>query len=164
MNNPMKFNFNIFNCLLITLLITACSSEQELDKKTKLLHTMQAMETAIEAKGLDDFFEHVSDDFTSTKRGWNKKDAMRLLRIRLMRNKNVHVHQAIKSIDWLDGGEVQAEVAVVAALAGTAFSLTDLPTLRADMVKFNVTFKLVDGEYKVIKTEWERANPSDFVF
>ncbi len=164
MNSPMNLCDNYFYCLLIALFLTACSSEPELDKKTRLLNTLQAMETAIEAKGLDDFFEHVSDDFTSTKRGWNKKDATRLLRIRLMRNKNVHVHQAIKSIDWLNDGEEQAEVEVVAAVAGTAFTLTDLPTLRADMVKFNVTFKLKDGEYVVTQTEWERASPTDFVF
>ena len=159
----MKHFQNICIILLLSTLLAACSSEPELDKKTQLLNTLQAMETAIEAKGLDDFFEYVSDDFKSTQRGWHKKDAERLLRIRLMRNKSVHVHQVLKRIDWLDGGDDQVEVEVVVALAGTDFSLTDLPSLRADMVKFIVTFKLIDGQYLVTQTEWERAGPADFV-
>ncbi len=159
----MKLFNKIFKGLFLAVFLAACSGEPELDKKSRLLNTLQDMETAIEAKGLDDFFDHVTDDFKSAKRGWSKKDAERLLRIRLMRNKSVHVHQAIKRIDWLNEGEEQAEVEVVVAVAGTAFSLTDLPTLRADMVKFIVTFKLIDGEYLVTQTEWSRANPADFV-
>ncbi|VAW46093.1 hypothetical protein MNBD_GAMMA02-1307, partial [hydrothermal vent metagenome] len=86
----MKYCHRISITLFISALLTACSSEPELDKKTHLLNTLQAMETAIEAKGLDDFFTHLSDDFKSNQRGWNKKDAQRLLRIRLLRNKSVH--------------------------------------------------------------------------
>jgi len=160
----MKNLQHVIVITLIVILFNACSSEPQLDKKTRLLNTLEGMETAIETKGLDDFFERVSDDFISTGRGWGKKDAQRMLRIRLMRNQNVHVHQVIKRIDWLDEGADQAEVEVVVAVAGTAFSLTDLPTLRADMVKFIVTFKLIDDEYLVTQTEWNRANPADFVF
>jgi hypothetical protein len=160
----MKIFHHIITITLLTCILSACSSEPELDKKTRILNKLQSMETAIEAKGLDDFFEHVSDDFKSTDRGWNKKDAERLLRIRLMRNKSVHVHQNVKRIDWLDDGDQQAEVEVVAAMAGTDFSLTDMPSFRGDMVKFLVTFQLIDGEYLITQTEWNRATPGDFVF
>jgi len=159
----MKYCHRIITIIFISALLTACSSEPELDKKTQLLNTLQAMETAIEAKSLDDFFDYISDDFKSVQRGWSKKDAQRLLRIRLMRNKNVYVHQAIKRIEWLDDGDNQVEVEVVVAVAGTDFSLSDLPKLRGDMVKFIVTFKLIDGDYLVTQTEWNRAGPVDFL-
>ncbi len=146
------------------LLLTACSDEPQLDKKTKLMNTLTAMETAIEAKGVDEFFTYVSDDFVSDQRGWSKKDAERILRIRLMKSKTVHVHQMVKRIDWLNDGEQQAEVEVVAAMAGTDISLSDLPSFRGDMVKFVVTFVLEDGQYIINKTEWQRATPADFVF
>lgn len=150
--------------LAVFTLLTACSDKPTLDKKTRLLNTLQDMELAIEAKNIDDFMTHVSDDFKNTARGWNKKDTERLLRLRLMRNKSVHIHQAIKRIDWLNEGAQQAEVEVVVAMAGTDFSLEDLPSLRGDLVKFVVTFKQRDDSYQVIKTEWDRANPTDFVF
>jgi hypothetical protein len=159
----MQLYQKIVISLWVVTLLAACSSEPELDKKTRILNTLKTMEAAIEAKGLDEFFDFVSDDFKSTGRGWNKKDAERLLRIRLMRNKNVHVHQVLKRIDWVDEGEDQVEVEVVAAMAGTDFSLTDMPSFRGDMVKFIVTFKLIEGEYLVTQTEWNRAGPADFV-
>ncbi len=154
--------FFLICCL--SLFIPGCSEKPPIDKKTHLLNTLASMETAIEAKSLDDFFEYVSEDFKSAQRGWNKKDAERLLRLRLMRQKSVHIHQAIKRIDWLDDGVEQAEVEVVVAMAGTDFSLTELPSFRGDMVKFIVTFRLIEDEYLVTQTEWNRANPTDFVF
>lgn len=144
--------------------IQGCSSEAPLDKKTRLLKVLQNMETAIEAKSLDNFMAYVSDDFELTDRGYNKKDAERLLRIRLMRQKNVHVHQAVRDIEWLNEGEEQATVEVVAALAGSAFSLSELPKIRAELAKFRVTFQLIDDSYVVTQTTWERATPADFVF
>lgn len=159
----MKHELKALYLFLTYFMLTACSSEPELDKKTQLLNTLETMETAIEAKSLDDFFAYVSDDFKSTERGWGKKDAERLLRIRMMRNQNVHVHQSVKSIVWLEGSDQQAEVEVVVAVAGTEFSLSDLPRIRADMVKFIVTFKKIDDQYLVTQTEWTRANPTDFV-
>ena len=150
--------------LLAIVVLSACSNDEPIYKETRLLNKLNSMETAIEEKRLDDFMEYINDNFTSSERGWNKKDIERLLRIRLMRNKTVHVHKAIKRIDWLNEGEQQAEVEVVAAMAGTDFSLTDLPTLNGDMVKFIVTFQLIDDEYLITQTEYNRASPGDFVF
>lgn len=150
--------------VLIILVLQACSSEPELDKKTRLLNTIQSMEENIEAKALDDFMDFVSDDFTLTSRGYNKKDAERMLRIRLLRNNNVHIHYIVKNIEWLNAGDVQANVEIVAAMAGTDFSLTDMPSFRGDMAKFSVTFQLIDNKYIVSNASWERAMPTDFVF
>ncbi len=163
--NSFTRNLNTLLCTLILVsMLSACSDEPELDKQTKLLQTLQNMEAAIEIKSVDQFMEYVSDDFKSQQRGWQKKDAERLLRIRLMRNKTIHVHQAIKSIDWLNQGDAQAEVEVVVAMAGTSFSLSDLPSFRGDMAKFKVTFQLLEGDYVVTQSEWQRATPADFVF
>lgn len=146
------------------LLLTSCSSDEPIDKDTRLLNTLKTMEEAMEEKRLDDFMEHIDDEFVSSKRGWNKKDIERLLRIRLLRNKTIHIHKNVKRTDWLDGGEDQVEVEVVAALAGADFSLTDLPTFNGDMIKFIVTLKLLDGAYVITQTEYNRAHPGDFVF
>jgi hypothetical protein len=149
--------------LFLLLMLSGCSSEPPADKQTRLLNTLQSMELAIEEKRLDDFMDQVSDDFVSSGRGWGKKDAERLLRLRLMRNKHVHVHQAVKDISWHEGGDQQATVEVVVAAAGTEFSLTDLPRLRGDLVRFVVTFVKDDDEYLVSQTEWQRASPGDFL-
>jgi len=144
-------------------LFTGCSSDEPIDKDTKLLNTLQAMEVAIEEKRLNDFLEPVDDNFVSAKHGWNKKDIERMLRIRLMRHQSIHIHKNVQRTDWLDEGEDQVEVEVVVAMAGADFSLTDLPTFNGDMIKFIVTFKLIDGDYLVTQTEWERAGPADFL-
>ncbi len=164
MLNTMPKPQSLIAFLMLTSLLIGCSNEPQLDKKTKLMNTLTAMETAIEAKGVDEFFTHVSDDFVSQKRGWGKKDAERILRIRLMKNKTVHVHQMVKRVEWLNNGDQQAEVEVVAAMAGTDISLNDLPSFRGDMVKFIVTFELINDDYIITQTEWQRANPADFVF
>ncbi|MCX7552780.1 hypothetical protein OS175_02720 [Marinicella sp. S1101] len=149
--------------LVVCWLLSGCSSAPELDKQTRILNTLKTMETLIEAKALDDFMDFVSDDFALVSRGYNKKDAERLLRIRLMRNKNIHVHQVTKNLTWTDGGDSQVEVTVVAAVAGSDISLTDLPTFRGEMAKFKVNFELIDGEYLITEATWERATPADFV-
>lgn len=150
--------------VLLAFFLTACSSEAPIDKETRLLNTLQTMETLIEAKSLDDFMDYVHDDFKSPSRGYSKKDVERLLRIRLMRNKSIHVHQAIKRMDWMDDGDQQVEVEVLAAMAGTDFSLTDLPTLNGDLVKFVVTLKLIDDSYIITQANYQRAHPGEFIF
>jgi len=150
-------------CIILFCFLSACSKEPERDKQSQLLNTFQTMEKAIEAKKLDDFLLHVDDNFISTDRGWSKKDAERLLRLRLMRNQSIHIHQAIKSIDWLNDTKSQVEVEIVVAVAGTAFSLTDLPSFRGDMMKFMVTLEASDNGFKVTKASWVRATPADFI-
>lgn len=159
----MRFNINFLTIGLL-LLLTACSSEEPVDKQTKLLNILQSMETLIEGKSLDDFMEYVHDDFKSPERGYSKKDVERLIRLRLLRQKSVFVHQAIKRIDWLNDGDQQAEVEVLAAMAGADFSLTDLPTLNGDLVKFVVTFKLIDDDYVITQANYQRAHPGEFIF
>ncbi len=160
----MKKSYCIGLICCCFFLLTSCADDEPIDKDSRLTNTLKAMEIAIEEKRLDDFLENIDDDFKSSKRGWNKKDIERLMRIRLMRNKTIHIHKNVKRTDWLNEGEDQVEVEVVAAMAGTDFSLTDLPTLNGDMVKFIVTFQLIDGEYLITQTEFNRAHPGDFVF
>ncbi len=155
-------SITLFTPLL--LLLAACSGEPPMDKKTQLMTTLQNLEAAIEKKGVDEFFSQVSDDFKVSERGWNKKDAERFLRIRLMKNKTVHVHQMVKRIDWQNDGDQQAEVEVVAAMAGTDISLDELPSFRGDMAKFVVTFNKIDDQYIITHASWQRATPADFVF
>jgi len=157
----ITFTFSVLAFGLMTL--SGCADKPPADKQTRLLNTLQYMESAIEEKRLDDFMDQVSDGFVSPGRGWGKKDAERLLRIRLLRNKNVHVHQSVKDINWLNDGDEQAIVTVAVAVAGTAFSLTDLPTLRGDLVRFEVTFEKAGDSYLVSQTEWRRASPADFL-
>lgn len=153
-----------FLTIVLLFLLTACSSEEPVDKQTKLLNTLQTMETLIEGKSLDDFMEYVHQDFKSPDRGYSKKDVERLIRLRLLRQKSVFVHQAIKRIDWLNDGDQQAEVEVLAAMAGADFSLTDLPTLNGDLVKFVVIFKWVDDRYIITQANYQRAHPGEFIF
>ncbi|MEZ5471074.1 MAG: hypothetical protein R3E90_04780 [Marinicella sp.] len=150
--------------VLLLLLLASCSSDEPVDKQTRLLNTLQTMEQLIEAKSLDKFMGYINDDFKSPNRGYDKKDVERLLRIRLMRNKTIHVHQAIKRIDWHDEGDQQVEVEVLVAMAGTDFSLTDLPSLNGDLVKFVVTFKFIDDNYIITQANYQRAHPGEFIF
>lgn len=154
----------ILSISVLAATLMACSSAPKLDKETKINNALSAMETAAEAKSLDDFFEYVSDDFVSENYGWQKKDAKRILRIRLMRNSSVHVQQAVKNIEWLNEGDEQATVVVVAAMAGTEFSLSDLPSFRGDVLKFTVTFNLFDGDYLITAAQWQHARPADLMF
>lgn len=160
----MSFAKPITLLIACLLLLAACSSEPPMDKKTQLMNTLQNLEAALEKKGVDEFFSQVSDDFKVSERDWSKKDAERFLRIRLMKNKTVHIHQMVKRVDWLDGGDQQAEVEVVAAMAGTDISLDELPSFRGDMAKFVVTFNKVDDQYIITQANWQRATPADFVF
>ncbi|TDR20542.1 hypothetical protein [Marinicella litoralis] len=160
----MKKSLLILLGCCVFFLLAACSGDAPVDKETKLLNTINDLEIAIEEKRLDDFLESIDDDFKSAERGWNKKDIERLMRIRLLRNKSIYIHKNVKRADWLDEGEDQVEVEVVAAMAGADISLTDLPTFNGDMIKFTVTFKLIDGEYIITQTEYHRASPADFVF
>jgi len=146
---------------LLSLLLVSCGEDIG-DKNEQIIHLIKTMETAIENKHVDDFMTHISDDI-ETERGWGKKDIERMLRIRLMQRSSVHIHPQLKSIEWLNEGDSNAQVHLAVAMAATEFSLEELARINADLMTFHVTFEQQNGDYKITRTHWQRARPLDFL-
>lgn len=149
-------------CLLTFMLLLSACKTPELDKNQQLIALIKAMETAIENKHVDDFMATLDTSITSDN-GWGKKDIERLIRLRLMGRTSVHIHPQLKELNWQNEGSDEAQVVIVVAMAGTAFSLSDLARINADLIRFNVTFTRHDKDYLVSRVSWQPARPLDFL-
>lgn len=142
------------------LLLLSCSSEPPPPKEQQLNSDISQIERLTKEKNTGGILDYLHPQFKAAN-GWSKTDLKRMLHIRFLRHKNIHLFYQVKNINWQNDDQVQAEI--VAAMAGTDISsLKKITNARADLVKFRVDFKKHDGHYKIENISWQRALPNDF--
>ena len=143
------------------LLIVACSSEQQLTKEQILLQSIDELENRFEERKLGRIIEYISENYLDQS-GRKLGDIKRIIQLQLMRHKTLHVFSTVKEIVWTDDNNVNVTIAT--AMAGKPIkSASILTSIRADMVTFQVSFKLEDEIYKVQAATWKWARPTDFL-
>lgn len=146
--------------LAVLLLLFACSAEP-LPKEQQLNADITQLENLVKEKDTGGILDYLHPQF-KTANGWSRIDLKRMLHIRFLRHKNIHLFYQVKNINWQNDDQVQVEI--VAAMAGTDISsLTQIANSRADLVKFTADFKKHDGHYKIVNISWQPAYPNDFL-
>lgn len=139
--------------------LIACSGdEQSPEQQIEQLNSNAKL--AAEAKDVGVLKDMVSEDFKSGQ--YDKHSIIRLVSLYLLGHKNLHLFSLTRSIQVTDEDSANAEVLV--AMAGKPIVGTDqLFDLRAEMLRFNVSYVRNEDEWQVISADWKRATVDDFL-
>lgn len=117
-------------------------------------------ELAVETKDVSALKDMVSDNFEAGQ--YNKSSIIRLVQLYLLRHRTIHLYSLTRSLQVID--EDNAVVEVLVAMAGEPIGHADqLFDLRADLMRFNVSYVRDQDEWKVVGAEWRRATVNDFL-
>ncbi len=123
--------------------------------------TITQAETLAEAKDLGGLKDLVSDVYRDDG-GHDKRAIMGLLFLHFRRHESIHLLTRIDHIDVHAPG--QAVATVFSAMAGRPVStVADLPALRADLYRFDLTFSDERGTWRVTTSTWRPAVLTDFL-
>ena len=152
----VKNRFVAISLALLGMILTGCSSES--DRETELRETLAAMESAMESRHIDDFMDHVSDDYRDS----NNRvadDIRRVAQIHALGNRNMHILSSIGQMSI--NGDFAEAVVFVAVAAQPIDSPESLASMRAEMLRFRVEFRYRD-QWQVSAAEWKGARLDDF--
>lgn len=143
---------------LLCLSVTTCRSGQE-SPDARIRATIDRAEAFAEAKNLGGLKELLSDAYRDHA-GQDKRATLGLIFVQFRRHESIHLLTRIERIELQP---TQAAVTVFAAMAGRPIpSASDLPELRADLYRFDLTLFLENGAWRVTKSDWRAATLNDF--
>jgi hypothetical protein len=147
-------------CLALIASASACRSGAD-SPEAQVRTTIGRAETAAEAKDLGGLKELLSDAYHD-EAGQDKRAILGLLFIQFRRHESIHLLIRIDRIDVR--APAQASVTVFAAMAGRPIAtVSDLPALRADLYRFDLTLADERGTWRVTKSTWRPAVMDDFL-
>ena len=148
----------IFTVLTVTSFIACSGDEQSPEQQIEQLNSNAKL--AAEAKDVGVLKDMVSEDFKSGQ--YDKNSIIRLVSLYLLGYKNLHLFSLTRSLQVIDEDSANAEVLV--AMAGKPIADTDqLSDLRAEMLRFNVSYVRNEDEWQVISVDWKQATIDDFL-
>lgn len=152
-----RLHAKIFVVLIVASLVTCSGDETSPEQQIAQLNS--DAKQAAEAKDLNTLKDMVADDFKSGQ--YDKNSIIRLVALYLLGHKNLHLFALTRSLQMID--QDNAKAAILVAMAGQPIDHADqLLDLRADMLRFDVSYVRNEDEWKVIGVEWERATADDF--
>lgn len=137
-------------------------AEVSLTPEERLIALIEQAEGYAEAEDREALMALVSEQYRDP-RGRSKSNLDEMTRFYFARNRDVYVLTTVGEITFPDSAH--AEVQVHVAMAGEPIAAGGgLSGLRADLYEFDVTFA-DEGEqdWKVVRAEWRRAQPNDFL-
>lgn len=163
--SPSVLNLAVRRILVLLIFgllgaVAACSSKPE-SPETKITALLKSAEQAAEAKDLNTLRDYLSERYSDGEQH-NKKAIERLLRLHFLRNEKIHLFTRVQSFSLPE--PARAQVVLFVAMAGEPIATADdVPRVRADLHRFELTFRDENGrgEWKVVQAQWRRAAPSD---
>jgi hypothetical protein len=159
-----RFSFQRWPALIFMLSVAsftgACSSERD-SPEAQVRALLAQGEAAAEKKESGVLRQLISEKYSDSQ-GQDKKAVEAMLRYYFLRNQSIHLFTRIRQIGFPQTDLAQADVMV--AMAGQPISdAEELERLRADLHRFEITLARENGEWKVIRAEWRRAEFADFL-
>ncbi|HET8760136.1 MAG TPA: hypothetical protein VFN94_03660 [Nitrospiria bacterium] len=143
--------------LTVTSAVSCRSGDDSPDAKIRA--TIARAETFAEAKDLGGLRDLLSDAYRDDA-GQDKRAILGLLFLQVRRHESIHL---LTRIDRIDVRPPQAESTVFVAMAGSPIAgADDLPSLRADLYRFDLTLVEERGTWRVAKSSWRPAALTDF--
>ena len=153
-----RLHAKIFVVLMVASLIACSGDETSPEQQIEQLNS--DAKQAAEAKDVGVLKDMVAEGFRSGQ--YDKNTIMRLVTLYLLGHKNLHLFPVTRSLQIIDQNNATAVILV--AIANQPIERADqLMDLRADMLRFNVSYVLVEEEWKVIGVDWKRAKADDFL-
>jgi hypothetical protein len=146
--------------LAVVSFFGACSPGRD-NPEAQVRALLAQGETAAEKKESGVLRQLISEKYSDSQ-GQDKKAVDAVLRYYFLRNQSIHLLTRIRQISFPQPDLAQADVMV--AMAGQPISdAEELERLRADLHRFEITLARENGEWKVIRAEWRRAEFADFL-
>jgi hypothetical protein len=139
-------------------LALACSEAETPEQQVRAV--LAALEESAQQRDAGAMKEHVSDAY-SDGNGNDKRTVSQLVAFHLLRNQSVHLLTRVQSLEIPAPAEAQASVLV--AMAGTPIEGPDaLLAMRADLYRFDLSFREEGGDWRIRSAEWRPAAAEDF--
>jgi hypothetical protein len=143
---------------LIVVSAAACRSGDD-SPDAKIRTTIAHAEAFAEAKDLGGLKDLISDAYRDDA-GQDKRAILGLLFMQFRKHESIHL---LTRITRVDVQPPHATATVFTAMAGRPIpSVDDLPALRADLYRFDLTLVDERGTWRVTKSAWRPAVLSDF--
>ena len=131
------------------------------DPEAEVRQTMKTIQAAAATGKVSILKEHVSQSYKDAG-GRDRQALNQLLTLHYMRHRSHHVFSVVREV-VMDGPE-DAHVTALAALAGQRVNApSDLANMSANLFRFRFTLRKEDGDWRCIRTTWERALAADFL-
>lgn len=142
----------------LVFLLASCSAD-DTDPESQLRQTIDQIQLAAEQKKLGELMANVNESYLDDS-GQDWKQVRAAVQFQFIRNQKIYTLKLIKSIEITDDEHAQA--AVLVAMAGRPIDgISALTGLKADLIRFNLTFMNADG-WKLTSARWQPAKPDDF--
>jgi hypothetical protein len=146
--------------LVIAVLLPGCRGERT-SPEAEVRALIGSAVTAAEQKNIGLLKEIISEKYAD-EQGQNKRAVEGLLRLHFLRNETVHLYAHIQSVSLPQPDRAQASILV--AMAGVPIaSAQEIPTLRADLHRFEINFAREGKAWRVQRATWRRAEPGEFL-
>lgn len=144
---------------LLIVLLLACASESD-TPQARVRAYLAAGEAAAEDRDLLQLKEMISTQYID-RDGRDRRALTQLMAGYFLRHRGVHLLTQVERIGF--AADARAQVTLLAAMAATPIADTQaLFSLHADLYRFELELAEEDGEWKLMRAEWQPAIRSDF--
>ena len=146
--------------LVVAVLLPGCRGERTSPEAEVRAQISRAL-AASEQKSIGTLKDIVSEKYTDDQ-GHDKRAIENLLRLHFLRHETLHLYARVASITLPQPD--RAEAIVLVAMAGVPIvSAQELPTLRADLHRFEINFAREAKTWRVQRAAWRRAELGEFI-
>ena len=103
----------------------------------------------------------ISEKYTDSQ-GQDKKAIEAILRYYFLRNQTIHLFTRVREITFPAPDVARADV-MVAMAAQPIAGVGELERVQADLHRFQINLAREQGEWRVLRAEWRRAEIGDFL-
>ena len=120
---------------------------------------VEAMEQAVESGSINAAGELIDTDYRDQRHA-NKREAIATLFAYLRRHQQIHLFTLIRELE-IGAEQTGASVVVYVAMSGMPIeSVESVISVKADLYRFDVQMALRDDEWRIVSSQWRRADLS----
>ncbi|NNL84093.1 MAG: hypothetical protein HKP27_00485 [Myxococcales bacterium] len=143
---------------VLATLLAGCGAETE-SPAAQIRSVLAAIEEGAEVGDVSAIAEHISQQYADGQ-GNDRRALVRYIQFHVLRNRRRHLLTREASLEVLEDGRARA--VVHAGLVGSpASSAKELLSMRADLYTFDMELVLEEGDWRVSRAEWKRAQARD---
>jgi hypothetical protein len=147
--------------LLVALLLLLSCSREVADPETEIRTLLDQAEKAVESRSVSQVGQFIAESYRDQK-ARHRRDILRLLAGYFLSHQTIHLLVQVDSVEIIT--EQQAQVALYVATAGQ--SLAEQPplfSLRADLIRLELSLRRQETLWQLEAATWRRANKQDFL-
>ena len=153
-----RFGYAAFALIPLALALAACSKSTP---EAQVRSVIAAAADAAERNDARALRAHIAQNYTDTQ-GNDKRAVEALVTGYLLSHRSLHVYSRVAHVAFPMPQRAHAEV-YVAMAAERMVSAEDLPRLRANLYRFDLTFAREGNEWRVVGAAWRPAEVADFL-